>query len=428
MKIMMDNQEARRITVIEQTRAGKFNNQQAAQLLGRSVRQVQRLKQKVRRDGLSAVLHGNRGKVPHNAIPEAKRAEILRLATTTLKDCNYMHMTEVLETEMGIGISYSALSRLLRSRHIPTSLPKHRRKKHRSRKAMEHFGELVQLDASRFDWFSNGDYSHLHAAIDDATNEVLGLYMTKEESLEAYSELIFQTNQVYGLPLALYTDGRTVFFYDSKTKHKLSLEEQLAGVEENMPQFARACKSTGIFLKRAYSAQAKGLVERLWGSLQDRLPKDFRRLGIHTMEQANAYFPHFIASWNRKHAHEAAAPESFFAPKLPSDLLKLHFATQEKRKLSKGFTFDFQGKKYTISDPSCPARPGDILTVALSKHCPLQVIFEGSSYQVAEFRKVSPPTPKMTQAELAAKRSEYGRMGRQASPYRKNLPQPTQSS
>ena len=427
---MMDNQEARRMAVIEQSLAGKFNNQQAAQLLERSVRQIQRLKQKVKEKGLSAVLHGNRGKQPHNAVPEAKRAEILRLATSTLKDCNYLHMQEVLETEMGMEISYSALSRLLRSQHIPTSLSKHRRKSHRSRKAMQHFGELVQLDASRFDWFSNGDYSYLHAAIDDATNKVLALYFTHEESLEAYSELIFQTNQAYGLPQALYTDGRTVFFYDSKTKHQLSLEEQLAGVEENMPQFARACKSTGILLKRAHSAQAKGLVERLWGSLQNRLPKDFLRLNIHSMEQANAFFPHFIAAWNRKHAHDPASPDSFFAPKWPADLLNLQFAVHEKRILSKGFTFDFQGKKYIIPDPSCPARPGDILTVAFSKHCPVQVIFAGHAYTVAEFRKVppSPPVPKLSAAELAAKRSEIGRMGRQASPYRKNLPQPAQPS
>ncbi len=112
---MMDNQEARRIAVIEQSLAGKFNNRQAAQLLERSVRQILRLKQKAKKEGTSAVLHGNRGKQPHNALPEAKRAEILRLATTTLKDCNYLHMQEVLETEMKKAVSYSCLSRLLRS-------------------------------------------------------------------------------------------------------------------------------------------------------------------------------------------------------------------------------------------------------------------------------------------------------------------------
>lgn len=427
---MMDSKEARRVAVIEQTLAGKFHNQQAAQLLECSVRQVQRLKKKAREEGPTAVLHGNRGRQPHNALPAAKQTEILHLATSQLKDCNYLHMQEVLDTEMGIKISYSSLSRLLRSHHIETSLPKRRRKCHRSRKAMEHFGELVQLDASRFDWFSDGTYAHLHAAIDDATNRVLALYFTKEESLEGYRELIFQINRAYGLPHALYADGRTIFFYDSKTKHQLSLEEQLAGIEENMPQFARACKSTGITLKHAYSAQAKGLVERLWGSLQNRLPKDFLRLNIHTMEQANAYFSRFIPSWNRRHSHDPAADEPFFAPKWPSKLLKLHFATQEKRILSKGFTFAFKGKKYTIPDPSCPAHPGDILTVACSESCPVQVIFEGQAYKAVEFIKSKPPASvtKLTAVELARKRSEYGRMGRQASPFRKDLPQLPQSS
>lgn len=427
---MMNNKEARRVAVIEQTLEGKFNNQQAAQLLELSVRQVKRLKRKSKLEGPEAVLHGNRGKQPHNALPSAKQAEILQLATSKLKNCNFLHMQEVLETELGIVISYSSLSRLLKSHHIETSLPQRRRKCHRSRKAMEHFGELVQLDASRFDWFSDGSYAFLHAAIDDATNRVLALYFTKEESLEAYSELIYQINKAYGLPHALYVDGRTIFFYDSKTKHKLSLEDQLAGVEENLPQFARACKSTGIKLKHAYSAQAKGLVERLWGSLQNRLPKDFLRLNIHTMDQANAYFSRFISSWNRKHSHDPASVESFFAPHWSDETLRLHFATQEKRTLSKGFTFSFQGKKYSISNPSCPARPGDILTVAFSKSCPVQVIFEDQAYSALEFKRFAPPAPvsKMTPQELAIKRSDYGRLGRQASPFRKNLAQLPQSS
>jgi transposase len=430
MKIMMDNKEARRVAIIEPTLEGKFKNYQAAQLLELSVRQVKRLKKIAKVKGSAAVLHANRGKQPHNALPAAKQAEILQLATSKLKNCNYLHMQEVLETEMGIEISYSSLYRLMRSHHIETSMPKRRRRCHRSRKAMNHFGELVQLDASKFDWFSDGSYAYLHAAIDDATNKVLALYFTKEESLEGYRELIFQINKAYGLPHTLYADGRTIFFYDSKLKHKLSLEEQLAGIEENRPQFARACKSTGITLMHAYSPQAKGLVERLWGSFQNRLPKDFLRLDIRTMDQANAYFSRFIPSWNRRHSHDPAAEESFFAPKWPSGLLELHFATQEKRILSKGFTFAFQGKKYTIPDPSCPAHPGDILTVAFSESCPVQVIFEGQAYKVIEFKKSAPlaPVTKLTAEELTKKRSEYGRMGRQASPFRKTLPQLPQSS
>ena len=93
---MMDHKEARRMAVIGQTLEGKFNNQQAAQLLGLSIRQVKRLKNKAKLEGLAAVLHGNRGKPPHNALPAAKQAEILQLATSTLKGCNYLHMQEII--------------------------------------------------------------------------------------------------------------------------------------------------------------------------------------------------------------------------------------------------------------------------------------------------------------------------------------------
>jgi hypothetical protein len=102
-------------------------------------------------------------------------------------------------------------------------------------------------------------------------------------------------------------------------------------------------------------------------------------------------------------------------------VLKLYFATQETRILSKGYTFSFQGKKYAFVDPSCPAQPGDALTVAHSKYCPLQVIYKDDTYKVVEFTRVepNPAAAKLSPEELAKKRSEYGRMGRQASPFRK---------
>lgn len=417
---MMDDQEARRITIIEQSRAGKFDNQETAQLLERSIRQVQRLKRKAEAGGCYAVLHGNRGRMPHNAMSSEIKTKVLDLSRNALKDYNYLHMREVLEDEHGIRISYSGLSRLLKSEQVKTPVPRSRRKKHKSRKAKEHFGELVQLDASKFDWFGDGSYAHLHGAIDDATNRVLALYFTKEETSEAYCELVFQINNTHGLPQEYYADGRTLFFYDSKKKHKLTLDEQLAGVEENMPQFARACKETGITLTHAHSPQAKGLVERLWGTLQQRLPRDFLRLGIHTMQQANQYLPKFIASWNRRHANEPAKPELCFAPSYPAKVLKLLFADQVKRKLTKGYTFSFQGKNYAMVDPACPAEPHDVLTVAYSQYCPVQVIFMGQTYKVVEFKRVeSTPAPKLTAAQWSKKQSEYGRMGRQASPFRK---------
>jgi len=345
MKIMMNKDEARRITVIEQTLEGKFTNQQAADLLQLSVRQIKRLKAKARKAGISAIFHGNRNRKPHNAVSEQIEKRIIDLAEGELEGYNFLHMQEVLAEEHDLDISYSSLSRLLKKHGIKSPKGKRRRKKHRPREAKAYKGELVQLDASKYDWFSDGSYAHLHAAIDDATNQVLGLYFTKEETFEAYAELVLQINREHGLPHAFYADGRSIFFYDSRVKKKLSLEEELAGIKEKKPQFARACQALGIKLIQAHTPQAKGLVERLWGSLQDRLPKDFFRLGIHNMEDANKYLSGYILEWNRIHSHTPQKKGSFFSPKLSEKILHTHFAKHQYRILSSGYTFSFEGQK-----------------------------------------------------------------------------------
>lgn len=181
---MMDNKEARRITVIKQTINGKFTNQQAADLLKLSVRQVKRLKVKIRNGGAATVLHGNRGRKPHNALSETKATKILELAEGKLKDYNFLHMQGVLEEENGITISFSCLSRLLKRHEIKSPKGNRRRMKHQSRVAKEYFSELVQLDASKFYWFGDGSYTHLHAAIDDASNRVLSFTTQKKKRLK----------------------------------------------------------------------------------------------------------------------------------------------------------------------------------------------------------------------------------------------------
>lgn len=367
MKIMMDEKETRRMAVIEQTLEGKFKNQQAADLLHLSIRQVKRLKMKVRNGGATAILHGNRGRKPHNAIPESMEIKIMEFAEGELKGYNFTHMKEVIEEISGITITYSSFRRILKRHGIKSPKGGRRRKKHRSREAKAHLGELVQLDASRYDWFGDGSYAHLHGAIDDATNQVVGLYFTKEETMEGYSELVFQINRTHGLPHAFYADGRTIFFYDSKTKKKRTIEEQMAGMKERQPQFARACNEVGITLKQAHSPQAKGLIECLWSSLQDRLPKDFIRLGIHTMEEANTCLPDFMTKWNCQHSHAPKEQESFLSPKLPEKTLPISFARHEQRIFTNGYTFSFGGKKYIVPDKTFPASPGDVLTVVSGK-------------------------------------------------------------
>jgi hypothetical protein len=151
--------------------------------------------------------------------------------------------------ENGIFVSVSTVSRYLKAKGIRSPKAKRRPKKHRSRNAREREGELVLMDASSFDWLCNGSYLHLHGAIDDATGRILALHFEKEETFEGYCELIFQMNRDGHLPREIYTDGRSIFAYDSKKKKKLSIAEELAVKQKNNlsivqmpPQLKSQCK------------------------------------------------------------------------------------------------------------------------------------------------------------------------------------------
>lgn len=260
MKTEMSKQEARKITIIEELLAGRFTNKQAAQLLDLSVRQIQRMKAEASKNGVMSILHKNRGRRAANALDPEVAEAISRIYQTELNGYNFCHATDVLAEDKGIFVSVSTVSRYLKANGIRSPKSKRRPKKHRSRKARECEGEMVQMDASSFDWLNNGSYLHLHGAIDDATGRILALHFEKEETFDGYCELMFQMNQDGHLPREIYTDARTVFVYDSKKKEKLTLEEELAGKLEKQPNFARALKELNILHIVAHSPQAKGAI------------------------------------------------------------------------------------------------------------------------------------------------------------------------
>jgi transposase len=381
MKIEMSKQEARRITIIEELLAGRFTNKQAAELLDLSVRQVQRMKAEASKNGVISVLHKNRGRKPANALDPQVAEAITRIYQTELSGYNFCHATDVLAEEKGIFVSVSTVSRYLKESGVRSPKAKRRPKKHRSRNARECEGEMAQMDASSFDWLGNGSYLHLHGAIDDATGRILALYFDKEETLEGYCELMFQMNQDGHLPREIYTDGRTVFVYDSKKKKQLTLEEELAGKMEKQPNFARALKELNILHIVARSAQAKGGIERLWETLQDRLAKDLQRKGITSVEQANEFLKQYIPYYNRKFAVQAANPEKAYLPKQDMSAMQLIFAKHETRKLDSGLSFSFKNQKYRLpikaGNKKVPASPHDTITVATSKHIGMQVLYKG---------------------------------------------------
>lgn len=377
----MSLQDARKVTIIEELQAKRYSNEQAAQLLDLSIRQVQRLKSEAAANGALAVLHKSRGRKPINSLSPDLAASIVNTYRSDLSDYNFCHATDILAEEHDLYVSVSTVARYLKADGIKSPKAKRRAKKHRSRDARPHEGELVQMDASVFDWLSDGTYLHLHGAVDDATGKILALHFEKEETMEGYFELMLQMNQDGHLPREIYADGRSVFVYDSKKKHNLTLDEELAGLVEKVPQFARALRDIGILLIIAGSAQAKGGIERLWGTLQDRLAKDMLRRGITTIDQANAFLKSYIPYYNRKFAVLAALPEKLYLPSLDVANFHLTFARHETRKLDNGLSFSFHGQKYrfplAVNGLKIPASAHDTLTVATSRHIGIQVIFKG---------------------------------------------------
>ena len=386
----MSKQDARKITVIEELLNGRFSNQEAAQLLDLSVRQIQRLKAEAAKNGVTNILHKHRGRKPSNCLDPAIAAGIVSTYLNELTGYNFCHTADVLAEDKGIFVSPSTVSRYLKANGIRSPKAKRRPKKHRSRNARAAEGELAQMDASRFDWLGNGSYLHLHGAVDDATGRLLGLHFDQEETHAGYCELILQMGLHGQLPRELYTDARSVFVYSSKKKKELTLAEELAGIPEQQTQFARAMRELGILLIIARSPQAKGAIERLWGTLQDRLPKDMKRRGITTIEAANAFLKDYIPYFNRKFAVLAGVPDKVYLPCCHKSQLQFILAKHEIRKLDAGLAFSFAGQKYclppVVNGIKIPASPHDTITVATSSHIGVQVIFKGLVFQPVPLR------------------------------------------
>lgn len=384
MRYEMSKQEARKITIIEELLAHRLSNAQAAQLLNLSLRQVQRLKAEAAAHGALAVLHKSRGKKPANSINPVLAQTLVKTYCTSLVGYNFCHATDILAEEHSLFLSVSTVARYLKAAGIRSPKAKRRPKKHRSRESRPCEGEMAQMDASKFDWLDNGTYLHLHGAVDDATGRVLALHLEKEETFEGYCALMFQMNHDGHLPREIYTDARTVFVYNSKKKRDLTIAEELVGIPEKQTQFARALRESGILLIIAGSAQAKGKIERLWETLQDRLAKDMHRHDITTVDQANAFLKTYIPYYNRKFAVQAAKLEKLYLPSKKLADFRLTFSRQVPRQLNNGLVFSFNGQTYrfplSVNGMKIPASPHDTLTVATSRHIGIQVIFKGLSF------------------------------------------------
>lgn len=310
-RIVLNSTEQRRIIVLNHLAAGALVNAEAARLLGISVRQLQRLHKVYRQEGVAALAHGNRGRTAHNAIDGQIAERIVDLARTKYIGFNHQHLTEMLAEHHRIQLSRPTVRRILLEAGIASPRrrrpPKHRRRRDRYPRE----GMLLQLDASRHDWLEGrGPYLSLVGAVDDATGKVPWACFREQEDAHGYFMVMRETVTRFGIPMAAYADRHSIFYQGKEEElRELSLEEQLTAHREPT-QFGRLLNELGVQLIHALSPQAKGRIERLWGTFQDRLASELRLAGASTCEQANQVLRRFLPRHNRRFVVAAREAET----------------------------------------------------------------------------------------------------------------------
>jgi transposase len=322
--ILMGTRDARRLGVIQAALEGKLTNQQGADSLRISRSQFKRLRRKVREAGVKGVLHGNRGRTSPRRLSDRLREAVLELLTGEVK-LNDHHISDLLEGKK-LAVSPASVRRMRQEHKLPPKRrrrgPKHRRRRDRKPRR----GTMVLVDGSPYQWFdTTGPLWTMLGAIDDATSEILALTLRPTEDLHGYMTLMRELFTQHGVPGEMYGDRSGILI---RNDDHWSLEEELAG-KQDPTHFGRMLEGLGVRFIAATSPQAKGRIERLWATLQDRLAAELRLLGHTTLEAALAYLPLFIAAHNARHACVAAETVSDFRP-APRDLDRVLACTYQR--------------------------------------------------------------------------------------------------
>jgi transposase len=296
--VTLNQREQNRLRVLNEVNQGKLKIQQAAALMELSLRHAKRLLAGYRKEGAPALAHGNRGRRPYNAIDRVIQEQVIELARSRYSGFNQQHLSEKLDEKEGLPLSRSTVRRILLKEGI-ASPRKRRAPRHRSRRERyPRSGMLLQTDGSPHDWLEGrGPQMCLIGAIDDATGEVVYAHFQSQENTGGYIRMLRSITDSHGIPLALYHDQHSIF---EVLKGKApTVEEQLAG-RRPQTQLGRILAELGINSVLAHSPQAKGRVERLWGTFQDRLVSELRLAGISTEKEANQALIWFLPDYNRR--------------------------------------------------------------------------------------------------------------------------------
>ncbi len=335
----MSAKELSRLEVIQRLLEKRMSQKEAGQILALSTRQIKRLLCAYRQHGAVGLVSKHRGRKANNRLAEEVKRSALNLLKTKYRGFGPTLAHEKLVEKDKLQLSDESVRQLM----IAEGLWKPRKVKktpiHQLRERRACFGELVQIDGSAHDWFEGrAEPCVLLVFIDDATGKLVQLLFVESESFFSYCQAAEAYFKQYGKPVAFYSDQHGIF----------RVNQPSVGSRENLTQFGRAMQELDIQIICANSPQAKGRVERVNQTLQDRLPKEMRLRGISGLAEGNAYLPEFITDFNRRFAVEPRSSVNAHRPLMTQEDLARILTWQETRTLSKNLTLQFQKIVYQI--------------------------------------------------------------------------------
>lgn len=342
--LTMSQRELKRLHVIRKAIDKRIKQREAAYLLELSQRQIRRLVKRVREESDKGIIHRLRGKQSHRAIPEGIKQKALALCRGIYAGFNPTFASEKLFERNKIKISRETLRQWLIAEGLSYDKRKARpHRKWRERKA--HCGEMVQMDGSHHDWFEDrGPRCVLMGYIDDASSRVYARFYAYEGTLPAMDSFKRYALK-YGLPQNIYLDRHSTY----KSMKQPTIEDELLN-RESLSQFGRALEELGVHLIHAQSAPAKGRVERLFKTFQDRLIKEMRLRGLKTIVEGNEFLSHYLPVFNRRFNVEPLSPEDLHRP-LPAGLkLDAILSVKTPHVLRNDFTVAHEGRLYQVED------------------------------------------------------------------------------
>ena len=328
----MSSREIDQVSIMKKIQSDGLTIKKAADLLGFSVRHMSRKYRLFRTNGVEGIIHKGRGRPSNRRLPEKQVEKILNLLRTNYQGYGPTLAAEEMKRSFNITVDHETVRRLMIT-HGLWRVRKRRKSKHVWREPKHHAGELVQCDGSLHKWFGN-TYTTLIAFIDDATRKVHLKFA--DESVVGVATTFTEFMHKFGRPKAVYTDCGSVYRVNTHQKE-----------EAPITQFHRMLQDLDIQLIHAYSPQAKGRVERLFRTLQDRLVKALAQANVQSIEQANEFLTGYIPAHNRRFAVKPKSNVSLYRPLTGYNLNQI-MSVQTKRPIYNDRTIKHKKKRYLI--------------------------------------------------------------------------------